>query len=157
MGLLGSQSTGPAGACNVRAVAGDVVDILAGLALFADLGRPQLESVAHTFEEEMFQEGQRILRQGFAGSNFYVILDGEAAVRVDGRDLATLGRGDFFGEVSVLLGEAPTADVVAMRSMRCLVLPGAEVEPFLTSHPKVLFRMLQAEARRLRATIQWQS
>jgi CRP-like cAMP-binding protein len=138
-------------------VAGDVVDILAGLALFADLGRPQLESVAHTFEEEMFQEGQRILRQGFAGSNFYVILDGEAAVRVDGRDLATLGRGDFFGEVSVLLGEPPTADVVATRPLRCLVLPGAEVEPFLTSHPKVLFRMLQAEARRLRATIQWQS
>lgn len=138
-------------------MAGDVVDILAGLALFADLGRPQLESVAHTFEEEMFQEGQRILRQGFAGSNFYVILDGEASVRVDGRDLAMLGRGDFFGEVSVLLGEPPTADVVATRPMRCLVLPGAEVEPFLTSHPKVLFRMLQAEARRLRATIQWQS
>jgi CRP-like cAMP-binding protein len=138
-------------------MAGDVADILAGLALFADLGRPQLESVAHTFEEEMFQEGQRILRQGFAGSNFYVILDGEASVRVDGRDLAMLGRGDFFGEVSVLLGEPPTADVVATRPMRCLVLPGAEVEPFLTSHPKVLFRMLQAEARRLRATIQWQS
>ena len=142
---------------NVRTVAGDVVDMLAGLALFADLGRPQLESVAHTFEEEMFTEGQRILRQGLAGSNFYVILDGEAAVRVDGRDLATLGRGDFFGEVSVLLGEPPTADVVASRPMRCLVLPGSEVEPFLTSHPKVLFRMLQAEARRLRATIQWQS
>jgi CRP-like cAMP-binding protein len=138
-------------------VADDVVDILAGLALFADLKRPQLESVAHTFEEEMFQENQRILRQGFAGSNFYVILDGEAAVRVDGRDLATLGRGDFFGEVSVLLGEPPTADVVALRPMRCLVLSGAEVEPFLTSHPRVLFRMLQAEARRLRATIQWQS
>ena len=141
----------------LRAVADDVVDILAGLALFADLGGPQLESVAHTFEEEMFQEGQRILRQGFAGSNFYVILDGEAAVRVDGRDLATLGRGDFFGEVSVLLGEPPTADVVALRPMRCLVLPGGEVESFLTSHPPVLFRMLQAEARRLRATIQWQS
>lgn len=138
-------------------MADDVVDILANLALFADLSRPQLESVAHTFEEEMFQEGQRILRQGFAGSNFYVILEGEASVRVNGRDLATLGRGDFFGEVSVLLGEPPTADVVAARPMRCLVLPGGEVERFLTSVPPVLFRMLQAEARRLRATIQWQS
>jgi CRP-like cAMP-binding protein len=138
-------------------VADDVVDILSGFALFADLRRPQLESVAHTFEEEMFQEGQRILRQGLAGSNFYVILDGEAAVRVDGGDLATLGRGDFFGEVSVLLGEPPTADVVALEPMRCLVLSGADVEPFLTSHPTVLFRLLQAEARRLRATIQWRS
>jgi CRP-like cAMP-binding protein len=135
----------------------DVIEVLAGLALFADLDRPQLESVAHTFDEDMFPEGQRVLRQGFAGSNFYVILDGEAAVRVDGQDRATLSRGDFFGEVSVLLGEAPTADIVAMRSLRCLVLPGSQVREFLVAHPAVMFRMLQAEARRLRTTILWRS
>ena len=135
----------------------DVIDVLAGLALFADLDRPQLESVAHTFDEDMFPQGQRVLRQGFAGSNFYVILDGEAAVRVDGQDLATLSRGDFFGEVSVLLGQAPTADIVALRSLRCLVLPGSQVREFLVAHPAVMFRMLQAEARRLRTTIQWRS
>jgi CRP-like cAMP-binding protein len=138
-------------------VANDVVDLLAGMALFADLQRPELESVAHTFDEEMFSEDQRVIRQGFQGSNFYVILEGEAAVRVDGQDLATLGRGDFFGEVSVLLGEPPTADIVALRSMRCLVLAGAEVPEFLLSHPLVMLRMLQAEARRLRATIEWRS
>ncbi|HZB04492.1 MAG TPA: cyclic nucleotide-binding domain-containing protein [Actinomycetota bacterium] len=138
-------------------MAGDVVDLLAGMALFADLQRPQLESVAHTFDEEMFSEGQRIIRQGFQGSNFYVILEGEAAVRVDGSELATLGRGDFFGEVSVLLGEPPTADIVALRSMRCLVLAGGDVAEFLVSQPRVMLRMLQAEARRLRATIEWRS
>jgi CRP-like cAMP-binding protein len=89
--------------------ADDVVDILAGLALFADLTRPQLQAVAHTFEEEWFTEGQRILRQGFTGSNFYVILDGEAAVRINGETRATLGRGEFFGEVSVLLRAATVA------------------------------------------------
>jgi CRP-like cAMP-binding protein len=135
----------------------EIVGVLGGLALFADLARPQLEAVAHTFEEEMFAEGQRVIRQGFAGNNFYLILDGEAAVRVDGSDLSRLGRGDFFGEVSVLLGELPTADVVALREMRCLVLPGSEVESFLVAYPRVMFRMLQAEARRLRATIQWRS
>jgi CRP/FNR family transcriptional regulator, cyclic AMP receptor protein len=135
----------------------EIVDILSSLALFADLPRPQLEAVAHTFEEEFFPEGQRILRQGFSGNNFYVIIDGQAAVRVDGRDLASLGRGDFFGEVSVLLGDPPTADVVAVRSIRCLVLAGPEVQEFLVSHPRVMFRMLQTEARRLRNTIQWRS
>jgi CRP/FNR family transcriptional regulator, cyclic AMP receptor protein len=135
----------------------DIVDILAGLALFADLSRPELESVAHTFDEEWFADDQRIIRQGFAGSNFYVILDGEAAVRIDGEDRATLARGDFFGEVSVLLGEAPTADVVALRPLRCLVLSGSEVQEFLTTTPRVMFRMLQAEARRLRNTLQWRS
>jgi CRP-like cAMP-binding protein len=135
----------------------DIVDVLAGLALFADLSRPELESVAHAFDEEWFAQDQRIVRQGFAGSNFYVIIDGEAAVRVDGQDLATLARGDFFGEVSVLLGEAPTADVVALRPLRCLVLSGSEVQEFLTTTPRVMFRMLQAEARRLRNTLQWRS
>lgn len=135
----------------------DVIEVLAGLALFADLDRPQLEAVAHTFDEDMFPEGQRVLRQGFAGSNFYLILDGEAAVRVDGQELTTLSRGDFFGEVSVLLGQAPTADIVATRSLRCLVLPGSQVREFLMAYPAVMFRMLQAEARRLRTTIQWRS
>ena len=57
----------------------ELIDTLAGLALFADLSRPQLEAVAHTFEEEYFADGQRILRQGFSGSNLYVIVSGQAA------------------------------------------------------------------------------
>src|SRR3972149_1278156 len=89
----------------------DIVDTLAGLALFADLTRPQLEAVAHTFEEEWFNEDQRILRQGLAGSAFYVLLEGEVAVKIDGETRSTLGRGDFFGEVSVLLGGPPKGGV----------------------------------------------
>jgi CRP-like cAMP-binding protein len=135
----------------------EIVDLLAGLALFADLGRPELETVAHTFEEEWFTEGQRVLRQGFSGSNFYVVLEGEAAVRIDGQTRATLGRGEFFGEVSVLLGEPPTADVVALRALRCLVLNGQEIETFLLAHPRVMYRMLQAQARRLRASNLWRN
>ncbi len=134
----------------------DVVDVLGGLALFADLTRPQLESVAHIFEEQWYSEGQRILRQGFTGNNFYVILEGEAAIRIDGQDRATLGKGDFFGEISVLLGEPPTADVVALRPLRCLALGGGELESCLVSLPRLMYRLLQAEARRLRSTIQWQ-
>jgi CRP-like cAMP-binding protein len=135
----------------------DVVDILAGLALFADLSRPQLQAVAHTLEEEWFTEGQRVLRQGFGGANFYVILDGEAAVKIDGETRAALGRGDFFGEVSALLGETPTADVVATRPLRCLTLAGPEIEGFLQTHPPVMYRMLQAQARRLRNANRWRS
>lgn len=135
----------------------DIVDIMAGLALFADLSRPQLQAVAHTFEEEWFTEGQRILRQGFSGSDLYVILDGEAAVQIDGETRATLGRGDFFGEVSVLLGEPPTADVVALRPLRCIAVAGSEVEGFLVSYPRVMYRILQAQARRLRNANRWRS
>jgi len=133
----------------------ELIDTLAGLALFADLSRPQLEAVVHTFEEEYFADGQRILRQGFSGSNLYVIISGQAAVHVDGTQRATLARGDVFGEISVLLGEPPAADVVAMGPLRCLVLPGPEVEGFLLTYPRVSYRMLQAEARRVRTANLW--
>jgi CRP-like cAMP-binding protein len=136
--------------------ADDTVDVLAGFALFSDLDRPQLESVAHTLEEEWFSPGQRVLRQGFTGTGLYFILQGEAAVLIDGRERARLGRGEFFGEVSVLLGDPPVADIVAATPLHCLVLGVADVEPFLTSHPKLMYRMLQTQARRLRNANLWQ-
>jgi CRP-like cAMP-binding protein len=135
----------------------DIVDTLAGMSLFGDLSRPQLEAVAHTFDEEFFTEGQRILRQGFTGTGFYVILEGEAAVRIDGTDRAILGKGDFFGDISILLGQAPVADIVALRTLRCLVLGGPELESFLNHYPKVMYRMLQTVARRLSNATQWRS
>jgi CRP-like cAMP-binding protein len=135
----------------------EIADLLAGFALFADLQTPQLLGVAGSFEEVAFPEGERVLRQGLTGSGFYVILEGEADVIVDGTQRATLRRGDFFGEVSILLGEPPTADVVATRPLRCVVIPGPAVEAFLTAQPKVMFRMLQAQARRLRNANRWRS
>ena len=135
----------------------EIVDHIATFALFADLTTPQLERIAHMFEEEVFPEGARVLRQGLSGSAFYIILDGEAAIVIDGDERARLGRGEFFGEVSVLLEETPIADVVATRPLRCLVLPGPSVEPFLIDNPRVMYRMLQAQARRLRAANRWRS
>jgi CRP-like cAMP-binding protein len=134
-----------------------IVDNIAGFALFADLTTPQLEAVAHTFEERWFPEGERVLRQGLSGSGFYVILDGGCSIQVDGQERATLSRGEFFGEVSILLGEPPVADVVALGPLRCLVLPGPAVEAFLVAHPRVMYRMLQASARRLRNANRWRS
>jgi len=128
----------------------EIADAIAGMAMFADLARPQLLGVASQFEEAFFPQGARILRQGLTGSGFYVILDGEADVVADGTKRATLARGDFFGEVSVLLGEPPIADIVATRPLRCIVISGRGLEPFLVDHPKVMFRMLQAMSRRLR-------
>ena len=129
----------------------ELLDSIAGFGLFADLSAPQLEAIIHIFDERMFAEGETIVHQGLSGSGFFVIVDGEALVEADGRELARLGRGDFFGEVAILLGVPAIADVTATRQMRCLVLPGPQVESFFISQPKVMFRMLQAQARRLRA------
>lgn len=133
----------------------ELLDAIAGFGLFADLSAPQLEAIIHIFDERMFAEGETVLHQGLSGSGFFVIVDGEALVQVDGTERARLSRGDFFGEVSILLGVPSIADVVAARQLRCLVLAGSRVESFLVTHPKVMFRMLQAQARRLRAANRW--
>jgi len=132
----------------------DAVDLISALSLFADLGGPQLEAISHIFEETTFAPGQRILRQGITGSNFYVVVDGEASVKIDGEERASIGRGDFFGEMSLLLGSAPTADVTARTPLRCLVLAGPELHGFLDKYPTVMYRMLVAMARRLSAANQ---
>jgi CRP-like cAMP-binding protein len=139
------------------AVRDDVANTIAAFALFADLTGPQLEEIAHIFDEAMFADGERVLRQGFSGSGFYVILEGSAVIRVNGVDRAALKPGDYFGEVSALLGEPPVADIVAQQGLRCLVLPGPQIESFLTAHPRVMFRLLQGEARKLRNTTKWLS
>ncbi len=135
----------------------ELADILAGFTLFGDLQTPQLLGVVGTFEEIVVPQGDKVLRQGLTGSGFYVILEGTADVVIDGVVRVTMHRGDFFGEVSILLGEPPTADIVATSTLSCLVAPAAAVEPFMLAHPQVMFRMLQAQARRLRNANRWRS
>jgi CRP-like cAMP-binding protein len=129
----------------------DLVEALSRLSLFADLTQAQLEDVAHATNEEVFEEGRRILRENLTGSGLFFILEGEVAVQLAGNELARLGRGEFFGEISVVLRTAPMADVVAASLVRCLVVPAPDVERFLVERPQVLYRMFQAEARRLMA------
>lgn len=135
-------------------MAGDdqLTDTLAGFALFADLEPHALERVVHSVEEAWFPAGERIIREGIRGSGLHVILEGEAAVVIDGAERARFGPGDFFGEISVLLGILPVADIVAVRDTRALVLAGPDTEAFLAAHPRIMYRMLQAMARRLRAS-----
>jgi CRP-like cAMP-binding protein len=132
------------------AASDDLVRSLAGLALFADLGDPDLEAIADPERERSFGAGERILRRGLSGAGFYVILDGEAAVEIQGLEPRMLRRGDFFGEVSTLLACRPAADVVARTPLHCLEIPGPKLEEFLLAYPRVTYRMLQTVTRRLR-------
>ena len=135
----------------------DIAETLARLALFADLAPAQIESIAHRFDEEVFAEGQRVLRTGMSGGGLYLILAGEAVIRINGQERARFGPGEVFGEIGVLTGEPPNADVEAATLLRCLEIPGSDVEPFLIEFPRVMFRLLQAEARRLRTTTAWKT
>ena len=133
----------------------DVVDSLGQLALFADLTPSQLEAIVHSHDEDVFAKGERVLRRGLSGGNFYVILEGEASVEIGGEERHRLGRGEFFGEISALTGDPPSADVVAATMLRCLVIPAADLEKLLLERPQLMLRLLRMEARRLRGTLEW--
>jgi CRP-like cAMP-binding protein len=135
----------------------DIAERLSQLALFADLTPMQLEAIAHSFDESVFQPDERVLRHGLSGGNFYVILEGEARVVLGEHVLRTLGRGDFFGEIAALTGEKPSADVVAQTMLRCLVIPPQELERLLLERPQMMLRLLRMEARRLQTSLQWQT
>ena len=133
----------------------DVAESLGQLALFADLSPSQLEAIAHSHDEDVFAVGERVLRRGLSGGNFYVILEGEAGIEIDGEERHRLGRGEFFGEISALTGEPTTTDVVAVTMLRCLVIPGPQLERLLLDRPQFMLRMLRMEAQRLRRTLEW--
>ena len=120
------------------------------LGVFADLTEPELHVLSRELKERSFPAGSWVLRQGGRGTSLFVIIEGEAGVVIDDEERAKLATGSFFGEVSVLLGEPPTADIVARTALRCLVIPAEHTEEFLLSHPRVMYRMLQTEARRLK-------
>jgi CRP-like cAMP-binding protein len=131
-------------------------DSLARLSLFADLSAAELAMIAHSLDEERYPRGAKALRAGISGANFFVIMDGEAAVNIDGEERSRLHPGEFFGEISVLTGVPTVADVVAAsEELRCAILPGPELKPLLLRHPHVAVRMLELGAHRLRAANEW--
>jgi CRP-like cAMP-binding protein len=122
------------------------------LALFADLKREQLAEIVGGLREVSYEEGQWVLRRGEMVAGMHIIVDGGAGVVLEETELAMLSKGSFFGEISALLGEPTAADIVARTQLHCLVVPTEDVESFLLANPRVMYRMLQTEARRVRTT-----
>jgi CRP-like cAMP-binding protein len=127
----------------------ELVSSLARLGIFRDFSTAELRSVAQRLDIVTFRAGELIIRTGQENNSFYIIVEGEAAVSIDDEQRGILVRGSFFGEVSALLGEPATADILTRSPMRCLVVAANDLEQFLLANPRIMFRVLQIEARRL--------
>ena len=133
----------------------DVVPALARSPLFAGLSEKELEEIALTFDDATFLPEHGVLHEHRSGLEFFFILDGSASVEVDGTTIATLGPGDFFGEVSALDGGPRTATVRAQGGLlRCLVLPNGTFRDFLMAHPRVAVNLIPELVRRFRSFAQ---
>jgi CRP-like cAMP-binding protein len=129
----------------------DVIPTLEKSALFAGLSRDQIREVAERFDDSTYLAGHGILTEGLSGPDFFVILDGEADVIVDGKVVHHLGSGDFFGEVAALDGKQRTATIKATTRLRCLTLGGGGFRQFLIDNPIVAVNLLPEIVRRFRS------
>ena len=126
-------------------------ELLGGCPLFGGVAQDDLGAVGERALEVDFPADHVIARQGEIGTGFFVIVDGAARVVRDGGELAVLGPGDFFGEMSVIDGLPRVAMVVTTEPTRCLALASWEFERLVLDHPSIGLAILRGLSARLRA------
>jgi CRP-like cAMP-binding protein len=125
-------------------------NVLAGVPLFAGLGRRHLRQVAGTGRIKRFEGATAIVSAGEPGDAFYVVLDGEVSVIRSGLPALSLGMGSYFGELALLDGGARTATVLAKGPVTCLSIARPRFLKLLRSEPTIAGAILEELARRLR-------
>jgi CRP/FNR family cyclic AMP-dependent transcriptional regulator len=124
---------------------------LKNVALFSACTRKELELIAGATTELRFPAGATLAQQGANGHEFMVIVDGTARVEVGDQSVATLGPGDFFGEIALLDGGPRTATVVATTDLVAEVIGQREFAGLVEDSPHLAKKLLIGLARRLRA------
>ena len=125
-------------------------ELLAAAPLLAAVDAAGLERIAERTVEVTFTDGHVIARQGEVGTGFFLVASGGARVVRDGETIATLGPGDFFGELSVLDGRPRVAQVIAEGETTCLALASWDLEAVIGEQPSVALALLRGLAERLR-------
>lgn len=129
----------------------DVSDELRRVPLFGGLDRKELGMLAKLVKEQRYSAGTTIVEADKPGHGLYLIREGQVSVKKEGRTVATMGPGQFFGEVSVLDGGPRTADVIADQDTSCLTLISWEIKPLLMENAGISYKMLLEVTKRLRS------
>ena len=122
------------------------LDHLAKVPMFSACTKRELQLLGRAAEDIEFAAGTEVVREGTTGREFYVIADGSAEVRRGGKKVATLGPGDWFGE----LDKAPrNATVTATSKLRTSLLGQREFASVLAEVPAITDKLLRGMARRI--------
>jgi len=125
-------------------------EILATVSLFAGVSKRHRRSAARIANLLSFQPGDRLVTVGGVGDTFGVIIDGKVRVVKNGRTVARMSAGDFFGEVSVLDPGPRTASLVAESAGSCLTIEGKRLRRLMASEAGMANEIARLLARRLR-------
>ena len=121
-----------------------VTEDLKRVPLFSGLSERQLRRLAKDFDERPVPVGALLAKQGeMSGVAFFVIAEGEAAVIVDGTQVAALGPGDYFGELAMISQRERIATVQALTPMRCHTIRFWDFRAFAKKNPDVMWKLLQ--------------
>ncbi|HEX3630607.1 MAG TPA: cyclic nucleotide-binding domain-containing protein [Candidatus Dormibacteraeota bacterium] len=134
------------------AVKTDPAETLRQVPLFSSLDKKELGLLAKLVKEQSYPRGTMIVQAGAGGHGLYIIKEGNVSIVQNGRTVASMGPGQFFGEISVLDGGPRTADVRADSPTTCLALISWEVKPLLMENPSITYKMLLEMVKRLRNT-----
>jgi CRP-like cAMP-binding protein len=118
--------------------------------LFSSVSKKGLRTIVSAATEVDVNAGRVLVREGGYDRDLFVITRGEARVTKGGRKLATLGVGDFFGELAFLDRAQRSATVTAATDMRVMVLGPREMDVVLGREPVLVKALLEAMAKRIR-------
>lgn len=127
------------------------IDLIKSVPLFSRCSKRELQVVASLADELDFPAGRELTNEGARGAEFVVLVEGAAEVRRNGRKIATLGDGDFLGEIALVTGEPRTATVTTTAPSRLLVITAASFRRLLRDSPSIQGKVLEAVASRLAA------
>jgi CRP-like cAMP-binding protein len=129
----------------------DIQNMLSDVSLFSGCSKKELAEIASAGKVVDHTEGDVLAREGQSGLGFFLITDGSADVTIGGSKKASLGKGDFFGEVS-LLDEGPrSATVTATATPTTLLgLTAWAFKDLIERHPSIALKMLETVAGRVR-------
>ncbi len=128
----------------------EVVTRLSKVPLFSGCTQKDLLTIARVVKDIDHDEGTVIAREGEPGIGLFVISDGTAEVTIGGVKKASLGPGEFFGEIALLDGGPRTATVTATSDVKLLGLTEWVFRGLMQEHPSIAVKTLQAMAGRLR-------
>jgi CRP/FNR family transcriptional regulator, cyclic AMP receptor protein len=118
--------------------------------LFAGLSHKEREKVARWSDAVDIPAGKQLLEEGRLPHEFFVILDGEVEVTHDGEHLATMGPGDFFGEIALIEHGRRTASVATAMPTTLAVMSPASFAAMRREMPEVADRIDDAIRQRLK-------
>jgi CRP/FNR family transcriptional regulator, cyclic AMP receptor protein len=124
---------------------------VASIPLFAGLSKDDQKVVAQYADEVDVPAGYKLAEEGRFAYEFFAIRAGTAEVTREGAVLATLGPGDFFGEIGLLAADRRVASVTATAPMHLVVLTGAQLRAIESRMPPVAARIRDTMAARLKA------